>query len=117
MPAAQSRNNVHALCHEHHLEMTLDGLKPTYTPPANTATYACPAPDCTVHYNLSDGYFLVADGGQIELDSTPRVKCSLDEQPMYLAHTDPEKRSLRLWKCPQCGSIRTNEDDLTAAPS
>jgi len=43
---------------------------------------------------------------------TPRVACPRDGQPMYLAETNPEKKAFRLWRCPQCHSSRTNEEDL-----
>jgi hypothetical protein len=31
---------------------------------------------------------------------------------MYLAGINPEKKSFRLWECPQCGGKRTNEESL-----
>src|SRR5207247_9987611 len=74
--------------------------------------YGCPRPDCFVHYATSHGYFLATKYGQIERDSTPRVTCPRDGQPMYLARTNPEVSSFRLWTCPQCDATRTNSDDL-----
>ena len=117
MLAGQTGKYLRALCHEHHIEMTVKESGKTQIAPGQTATYTCPRPDCVVHYNPSKGYFLVAGKGQIELDSTPRVKCSVDGRPMYLAETNPQKRSFRLWKCPQCGSTRTNEERVIGASS
>jgi len=38
--------------------------------------------------------------------------------PKYLAEVRPEKKSFRLWKCPECDAIRTNgEISSTAASS
>lgn len=36
---------------------------------------------------------------------------------MYLAEVSPEKRSYRLWTCPQSGERRTNEEGLVGRPS
>lgn len=116
MLAEQPGKDLGALCHEHHVQMTLHepGGK-THTRRSQTGTYACPLPDCTVHYNPSNGYFLITHGGKIELDSVPRVKCSVDGRPMYLAETNPQKRSFRLWHCPQCGATRTNKEKVIGA--
>jgi len=35
-----------------------------------------------------------------------------DGQPIYLAETNPGKKAFRLWRCPQCDSTRTNEENL-----
>lgn len=77
-----------------------------------TLTYACTAPDCLVHYNISRGYFLSQSGNGNEWDQMPKVKCFHDGTPMYLAEIDLEKRAFRLWRCPQCGASLTNEEGL-----
>lgn len=118
MLAEELGKDLRALCHEHHVEMTLhEPGGRTGTAGSQTRAYACPLPDCTVHYNSSNGYFLIAHGGKIDLESVPRVKCSVDGRPMYLAETNPQKRSFRLWKCPQCGSTHTNEERVIGARS
>jgi len=35
---------------------------------------------------------------------------------MYLAEISPEKMSFRLWRCPQCGARRTNEEGTIELP-
>lgn len=114
MATAQPRKQIHALCHEHHIEMRLTENEMQGEGHAGqTLAYACPRPDCGVRYTPSKGYFLAANGGQRELDMTPRVKCPRDGQAMYLAETNPEKRAFRLWRCPECGSSRTNEEGVS----
>src|SRR2546429_516024 len=138
MPTPQPAKQLHALCHEHHIEMRLtEVLIKTEGAPTHTSTYACPEPDCAVSYTPSKGYFLAAKHGQVEHDMTPRVTCRRDGQRMYLAEINPEKRAFRLtvtcrrdgqrmylaeinpekrafrlWRCPLCDSIRTNEEGL-----
>jgi hypothetical protein len=70
------------------------------------------APDCGVQYAPSTGYFIAPNSGHAESHMTRRVMCPRDGQPMYLTDTNPEKRAFRLWRCPQCDSTRTNEEDL-----
>ena len=36
---------------------------------------------------------------------------------MYLLETEREKRSFRLWRCPHCNDIRTNEQGLVTGLS
>ncbi len=74
--------------------------------------YVCPEPGCAVRYTPSKGYFVAAKDGQVESGMFPRRRCPRDSQPMYLAEINPEKRAFRLWRCPQCDSTRTNEEDL-----
>jgi hypothetical protein len=81
-------------------------------------TYACTEPDCVAHYNISRGYFMLSrNGNTSELDMVPKVTCPRDRVPMYLAEIDLEKRDFRLWKCPQCGKTRTNEESLVGPES
>ena len=113
MPIAQPGKELHALCHEHHVDMGPSQIALMIEGELSVApAYACPRPDCFVHYATSHGYFLATKYGQIERDSTPRVTCPRDGQPMYLARTNPEVSSFRLWTCPQCDATRTNSDDL-----
>jgi hypothetical protein len=118
MPVARPSKEFHPLCHEHHqemrparIDMMLDGK---FMP---TRTYACPVSDCLVHYAASRGYFLATEHGHMELDSTPRLTCPHDGQPMYLAEINPEVRSFRLWRCPQCHARCTNKDNLIGQAS
>ena len=98
---------LHALCYEHHVKMGMTGL-------VKQTEYACPEPDCSVRYSPSNGYFLAPEHGQVESYLTPRVTCPRDGQPMYLAEINEEKRSFRLWRCPQCDASRTNEEGLVS---
>ena len=74
--------------------------------------YACREPSCLIRYDTSAGYIIATDDAKtIEEERMPRVSCPKDAQLMYLAEVTPEKRSFRLWKCPQCDGSRTNQED------
>ncbi len=117
--ALQRNRALQPLCHEHHLEMRLIQVPlqaGSGTP--QTLVYACPGPDCLVHYNGSRGYFVVVHNGNgIDRDMMPEVWCSQDGLPMYLAEVLPTQRSFRLWRCPQCNSSRRNDDEICQAPA
>jgi len=73
--------------------------------------YTCRQPGCLVRYDNSDGYFIDArDAKTIEQETTPRVTCPNDGHFMYLAEVMPQRRSFRLWKCPECNGTRTNKE-------
>lgn len=57
------------------------------------------------------------DADTTEPDIRPRVSCPNDGHLMYLAEVRPERKSFRLWKCPECNTIRTNEELSDAATS
>jgi transposase-like protein len=58
-----------------------------------------------------DGYSIDTDDAKtIEEEKPPRVNCPNDGQLMYLAEVMPQRKSFRLWKCPECNQHRTNED-------
>ena len=81
--------------------------------PAEKLLYVCAEPGCLIRYNSSAGYFLdTEDAKTIEQEMAPRVSCPNDEHPMYLAEVRPERRSFRLWKCPECNASRSNEESL-----
>jgi len=102
------------LCYEHHTEML---LKRRSEPP-ETFLYACREPGCFIHYHSSQGYFIEPqDGDTSEREIKPDVHCPKDGRVMYLAEVRPEKKSFRLWKCPQCDAIRTNGEILNTAVS
>ncbi len=119
MPANQPGQALRTLCYEHHVEMRLqqsfsNGGENT----GQTAAYACPQPDCVVHYSISRGYFLPRQNGhKNDLEVIPTVRCLDDGTPMYLAEIDLDKREYRLWICPQCGGRRTHEQGLVSMPS
>jgi hypothetical protein len=119
MPAAQRSKELRALCHEHHVEMRLSrSLSNREDDAPQSAAYACAEPDCLVHFDSSRGYFVLSQNGNTNgLNGVPAVRCPRDGKPMYLAAIDPEKRSFRLWKCPQCGVSRTNEESLVGPAS
>ena len=114
MPATQPSKELRALCYEHHAEMRLNqSLLNSEGDPIQKLAYACTQPDCLVHYNIYRGYFMLSQNGNTnELDMVPRVRCSHDGTPMYLAQIDPDKRDFRLWRCPQCDGRCTNEEGL-----
>ena len=115
MPATQASKQVHPLCHEHHNRMEVSG-KVLTSNGEERPSYACAEPDCLVQYSDSCGYFIVGQNrNPNELDMVPKVRCCQDGMPMYLAEIKPEKKDFRLWRCPQCGGIRTNDEDLIGA--
>ena len=99
--------DLHVLCYQHHIEMLLRLLRE----PAEGPLYACREPACLVRYHSLHGYFLDPKVAKtIELEITPRVSCPKDGQFMYLAEVMPQRRSFRLWKCPECNASQTNEE-------
>jgi hypothetical protein len=99
--------NLHVLCYQHHQEMP-PKLRSESTEPL--LLYVCPEPGCPIRYESSGGYFIETPNKEaVEREILPRVRCSADERPMYLAKVQAERRSFRLWKCPECGSTRSNE--------
>ena len=116
MPANQAKNDLRPLCHEHRLEMRLNRSL-NNGGNATQAAYGCTEPACLVHYNSSRGYFMSQDGNRDEMASLPKVRCPLDGAPMFLAEISPDKRSFRLWRCPECGARRTNEEGLVGLAS
>jgi hypothetical protein len=112
MPATQLSKDLHVLCHEHHLEMKLNGsVLNAEGYETQAIAFGCTEPDCFVHYSTSRGYFMANQNGN-GVEMVPKVRCFLDGLPMYLAEINPEKRGFRLWSCPQCGANRTNEENL-----
>ena len=95
-------NKLQPFCYEHLTEMMPHGLT------ESALAYVCPVSECLVNYNTSSGYFIVAKEGDRVEQSTPSIRCPNDRTPMYLAELNPEHRSYRLWKCPQCGKSLTN---------
>jgi len=81
---------------------------------AEGTLYACQEPGCLIRYDISQGYFLdTKDAKTIELEIIPHVCCSNDAQRMYLAEVMPERRSFRLWKCPECNQSCINNEDAS----
>lgn len=77
--------------------------------------YACEERGCLVRYGSRLGYFLeTKDSKTLEEEILPHVMCPQDDYPMYLAQVLPERRSFRLWKCPECNTSLTNEDSSGA---
>jgi hypothetical protein len=102
-----TRRDLHVLCYQHHTEMLLRPL----SEPAERLQYACREPGCLVHYHNLDGYFIDPRIAMtVDQETTPRVSCPNDGQLMYLAEVMPQRRSFRLWKCPECNGSRTNEE-------
>ena len=110
--STNTAEDLQVLCYEHHVEMRLSPvLLKLHGESAETLLYACHEPGCLVHYHSSGGYFIVAqDAKTIERDVVPGVRCPKDGHLMYLAEAPPERRSFRLWKCPECKSSRTNAE-------
>ncbi len=85
--------------------------------PAEAFLYACREPGCFIQYRSPQGYFIEPqDGDRGEPEIKPGVHCPKDGRVMYLAEVRPERKSFRLWKCPECDAIHTNgEISSTAA--
>jgi hypothetical protein len=95
--------DLRPLCYEHHVEMKpVQILLERHIHPEPTLAYACPEPDCLIYYTSKSGYFVT---------STPDVICPLHGLSMYLAEVNPERRSFRLWRCPQVGCEVTHTND------
>ena len=102
-----TRRDLHVLCYQHHTEMLLRIL----SEPAEGLLYACREPGCQVRYHGLDGYFIDSKVAKtIDQEITPRVSCSNEGRLMYLAEVMPQRKSFRLWKCPECNGSRTNEE-------
>jgi hypothetical protein len=81
--------------------------------PLEALLYACREASCLIRYDSAHGYFIdTIDAKTIEHEMVARLSCPGDEHPMYLAEVRPERRSFRLWKCPECNTTRTNEESL-----
>lgn len=99
---------LHVLCYQHHRDMSLESHSGS-----EHALFRCQEPDCLIRYGTSQGYFLdTQDKTTLEQEILPRVRCSLDKRPMYLAESQARGKSYRLWKCPECGASRSNEGAL-----
>src|SRR5260370_27161743 len=97
--ATSTRKDIDVLCCQHHTEMLARLLSES----AEGMPYVCQEPGCLIRYDILNGYFLdTNDSKTIELEIIPRVNCSNDGQRLYLAVVMPERRSFRLWKCPEC---------------
>lgn len=103
----RTSTDLRPLCYEHHVLMRpIQILVKGNIYATQTLAYACPEPDCVVHYNSPSGYFVT---------SMPDIACPHHGLPMYLAEVKPQNRSFRLWRCPQvgCNATRTNEEHLS----
>jgi hypothetical protein len=101
------QKDLHVLCYQHHGKMLLE----LPSEPTEVCLYACREPGCLVHYDSSNGYSLdEQDPKVIEKETLPRLRCLLDDRPMFLAGVSPERRSFRLWKCPECDASRTDDE-------
>lgn len=116
MLSSQPESSLQPLCYEHHTEMRLvrmvsgNGAKPTQQP-----RYACQESDCFVLYSSTEGYFLApSEGGQVEEEILPGVRCPQDGAPMYLGEVRARERSFRLWRCPLCKGTSKSGQVLVA---
>lgn len=113
MTATQTRYEFQPFCYKHQVEMNPKKTQPkTARGPTQQITFACPRHDCLVHYNTSQGYFLLqnASGNRGKPEPGLLVRCERDRSPMYLSEFFPDRWSLRLWKCPLCHTVRANAE-------
>ena len=104
----QKNNDVRPLCYEHHVEMGFSSVPRGAGKVTQMPCYVCPKPDCFVGYSSRQGYFTIIRRTEYtQRNMTPCVSCSSDGRLMYLAQVRPEKRSFRLWRCPECSEVRT----------
>ena len=60
MAATQTRYEFLPFCYERHVEMNHNQIASTIEGgPTQGITFACPEPDCLVHYNSVKGYFML----------------------------------------------------------
>jgi hypothetical protein len=112
MPVVQPSRELHLLCHEHHVNMRRTEIALMIEGEPTSTAYACPVTDCSVRYDASHGYYIAKECGLMERDMTPRHTCPDHGQFMYLAETNLEEWSFRLWRCPRCDATRTNGEHL-----
>jgi len=111
-----TRKDLHVLCYEHHSEMLIE--RRSEPAEAEAFLYACREPGCFIHYSSSQGYFIEPQNGDgSEPEIKPGVHCPKDGHVMYLAEVRLERKSFRLWKCPECNAIRTNREISSTAAS
>lgn len=114
MTAAQKSYEFLPFCYKHQVEMKPKQTRRTTENGATQQiTFACPRRDCLIHYNSSQGYFLLtkdANGNGGEPEPGLVVPCERDRAPMYLSEFFPDRWSLRLWKCPVCKTVRANAE-------
>ena len=114
MTTTRTRNGFQPLCYKHQVEMTPNQtLRTTERVPPQRITFACPRPDCLVHYNSTKGYFMLAlnaSGNWGEPEPGPLVACERDRAPMYLSEFIADRWALRLWKCPLCKTVCANAE-------
>jgi hypothetical protein len=104
-----TREVLYVLCYQHHSEMLPRPLSES----AEALVYACQQAGCLIRYDGSHGYIIdTRDAQTVEEEKTPEVSCPNDGQHMYLAEVMPQRRSYRLWKCPECNATRTNEETV-----
>ena len=106
MSVATRGEELRPLCFEHHAEMKL-GIE---ADPNLSPLFVCHVPGCIINYISSAGYIVGPRANPTEPQTLPRVSCRTDGVPMYLAGVKLENPSYRLWRCPRCGQILTNED-------
>lgn len=105
---------LRVLCYEHHSVM----LPKFQSESAGTPLYACREPGCIIHYDNSRGYFVeTQDAAIIESEIKPAIRCTKDGHLMYLAEVQPERKSFRVWKCPECNTVQTNGESSNRASS
>ena len=114
MAATQTKYEFQPFCYKHQVEMKPKKTLPiTARGPTQGVTFACPKHDCLLHYNSSQGYFLLtqnAGGNGGKSEPAILVRCERDRSPMFLSEFFPDRRSLRLWKCPLCKTVRANAE-------
>ena len=76
MPVGRPSEELLPLCHEHHIQSKLNQvLVTTGSERTPVLAYACPEPDCWVHYSSSRGYFISTQNGTgTDAYSLPRVR-------------------------------------------
>ena len=121
MADTQMRYEFQPFCYKHQVEM-----KPTQTHratekvPTDRITFACSKAHCFVHYNSSQGYFLLTQNANGNLGKTEPgllVRCERDRAPMFLFEFFPDRWTLHLWKCPLCKTVRANAEVSVQEPS
>jgi len=103
------RAEIHPRCDKHQAQMT----KVSFTTGAVVdEKYRCQEPGCRRHYDASNGYFDLADGG--ELSHRFRPCCPSDGSALYCAELD-EQTGISTWRCAlgTCNYLQLVTDEET----
>lgn len=100
MSSVQMRSDIRPLCDYHYGAMSPVAYKwQVGTDVFPLAAFRCDELDCHRHYNITHGYFTIAEG-RIQRETKVHMPCPGDTLPMYLAEVRAGDEAQR-WCCAQ----------------